>query len=85
MKEGHDFALAPPRDEDTLPIGELVLGHVHDLPPLASLVPGLGVRAALGFVDDELAPRYGTHFPVGAMLFLRLVPQKMAPMSHMSM
>jgi len=76
--------LDPSRNACSWPIPE-VAQRVHDLPAVASLVPGIGVRGAVGFVGEGLEDRYGTRFPVGAMVFVRLTPapMRMAP-SHMS-
>jgi hypothetical protein len=81
-KEGHDFGLMPPRDEEALPVGALALGHVHDLPALAGLVPGVGIRGAVHVVPEGLEDRYGTRFPLGVMIYLRMTPAAMSAGQH---
>jgi hypothetical protein len=58
-------------------VGDLALGYVRSFGPYAGLVPGVGLRASLDFVEQELAGLYGGRVPVGAMIFVRLRPQEM--------
>lgn len=78
QKSGHDFALEGPLEEERLPVAALVLGYARDLGTWHGVVPGVGVRAAVNAVPDELEPRYGAEFPLGAMVFVRLRPDEMA-------
>jgi len=77
VKSGHDFALEGPSEEDTFPVGALALGYIRDFGPWAGLVPGLGLRGAFNVVPSELEARYGTRFPLGGMVFVRLRPAEM--------
>jgi hypothetical protein len=76
-KTGHDFDLEMLEDE-ILPVGSLALGHVHPLPALGPLEPGLGLRGAVGLVDADLAAaRYGRRTVWGGMLYLQLQPARL--------
>ncbi|HKE16410.1 MAG TPA: hypothetical protein VKB80_16170 [Kofleriaceae bacterium] len=77
VKAGHDLALAPEMAEDTFAVGSLVLGYLHDFGAVGGLVPGIGARGALNLIGDDLAAVYGTHVPVGAMVFVRIEPAAM--------
>ena len=72
VKTGHDFDLA--MEELELPVANLSAGYVHALPAVGGVEPGLGVRAAVGVVPDDLETRYGTRTPYGAMIYLQLQP-----------
>ncbi|MCI0669964.1 MAG: hypothetical protein L0Y64_05850 [Myxococcaceae bacterium] len=76
-KTAHDFALATLPEDFALPVGSLALGYVRTFGPFAGLVPGAGVRGAVNMVGDELAALYGTHFPLGGMVYLYLRPEEM--------
>jgi hypothetical protein len=77
IKGGHDLALEAAMEEETFPVGNLVLGYLYDLDPVAGLTPGIGARGSLNVVGDDLAALYGTHAPLGAMVYLRLEPAAM--------
>jgi hypothetical protein len=77
VKAGHDLALAPDMEEETFPVGSFVLGYLYDFDAVAGLVPGIGARGSLNVIDDDLAALYGTHVPVGAMVYLRVEPVAM--------
>ena len=77
VKAGHDLALAPEMAEDTFTVGSLVLGFLHDFGAVGGLVPGIGVRGSANLIGDDLAAVYGTHVPVGAMVFVRVEPAAM--------
>lgn len=78
QKSGHEFALEGPLEEETFSVGALALGYARDLGSWHGLVPGVGVRAAINAVPEDLEFRYGTQVPLGAMVFLRLRPAEMA-------
>jgi hypothetical protein len=77
-KTGHDLVLPEELEHTAFSTGMLGLGYVVHLDPVASLVPGVGVRGSLGLVEAALEPFYGTRLPLGAMVFMQLRP---APMS----
>jgi hypothetical protein len=78
VKTGHDFALPDAMAEERFPVGALSLGHVHPLPAVGGVEPGVGIRGSLDFVDDDLAMRYGTNTPYGVMVFVQVQPDKLA-------
>ena len=75
VKTGHDFGLA--MEEAELPLANLSIGHVHPVRTIAGVETGLGARASLGIVDDDLEARYGTRTPYGAMIYLQVQPTPM--------
>jgi hypothetical protein len=81
-KRGHDFAMEGDMEEEALPVGGIALGHVHPVLTLGEFEGRLGARAAINFVDDALASRYGTDTPVGGMIYLQVVPRKVDQMRH---
>jgi hypothetical protein len=74
LKGAEEFGI---QQEGTFSVNNLVVGHVHALPHLASIEPALGVRASLNVVDENLEARYGTRVPFGVMAYLRVAPMKM--------
>jgi len=74
-KRGEDFGLEGALAETALPVGSVVVGHVHPLLARAGLEGRLGARAALNLVGDDLEARYGTRTPVGFMIYLQVIPQ----------
>jgi hypothetical protein len=77
-KSGHDLALGEPLDEGTYDLLAVSLGYLRNLPALVGIVPGLGLRAAGTYLPGALGPAYGgRRFPVGGMVYLRLVPKAM--------
>jgi len=73
-KRGDDFGMEGAMADTSLPVGSLVVGHVHPLLAWAGLEGRLGARAALNLVGDALEPRYGTRTPVGFMIYLQVIP-----------
>jgi hypothetical protein len=53
-------------------VGKLSLGAIHDFAIANHVSLGLGGLAAVNFVPDDLAPRYGGNNPIGTMGFVRL-------------
>lgn len=83
VKSGHDFALEGPAEEDTFPVGALALGYLRDLGSWQGLVPGIGARAAINVVGEDLEDRYGTRYPLGFVVYARLRPaEMMSGMQH---
>lgn len=76
LKSGHDFDL--PMEDLDLPVGAVSLGHVHPVIVAGDVEAALGVRGAIGFVDEDLEARYGTRTPLGVMAFLQVQPAAMA-------
>lgn len=81
-KRGHDFGMEGGMEDAALPVGAVALGHVHPVLALGDFEGRLGARAAVSFVDEALAPRYGTDTPVGGMVYLQVVPKTMEHDRH---
>ena len=76
-KTGHDLGLDTAMEDTTFTVGSLSVAHVHPLPAVGAVEPGLGVRGSLAIVDDDLEARYGTRTPLGVMAYLQLQPPRM--------
>jgi hypothetical protein len=80
QKSGHDLVLDPPLDAGLYDVTSVVLGYLRNFGPIAQVLPGVGLRASGNYLPAPLGPAYGNRrFPVGAMLYVRLLP---APMHH---
>jgi hypothetical protein len=79
QKTGHDLVLEAPLEEETFGVATLAVGYLRNLGPLGPLMPGVGLRAAVNLVPEQLSPIYGGRAPVGGMVFLRL---SAAPSKH---
>jgi hypothetical protein len=65
----------PLATNDDMLFGTLTLGHAHPVIRTGTLETSVGVLGSIAYVEDRLAPRYGTHTPLGAMAYLQLVPR----------
>ncbi|HWM86297.1 MAG TPA: hypothetical protein VNO33_10680, partial [Kofleriaceae bacterium] len=77
IKAGHDLALPEEMEEETFAVGSLVLGYLYDFADVGGMVPGIGARASVNLIGDELADLYQTSTPAGFMIFLRVEPAAM--------
>lgn len=77
QKTGKDLVLSPERAERVYDIASFVLGYIHDF-DLGPARFGLGGRASIAVISEDLSSSYGSRFPVGGMLFLRIKPPTMA-------
>ena len=75
-KSGHDLVLDPALDEETFGIASVALGYVYSFDPIGSMVPGLGFRFSVNFIEDDLEPFYGRKTPYGVLVYFRLWPAK---------
>jgi hypothetical protein len=55
-------------------VGELSLGYIRDVVRLFGATGGIGVMGTINRVPGDLAPFYGTHLPLGALVFFRIRP-----------
>ena len=55
-------------------VGEASAGYVREVIRGRGVTLGLGIRGTLNVVPESLAPFYGSRFPVGGSVFLRLRP-----------
>jgi len=74
-KRGHEFGMEGAMEDTAFPVAALAVGYTYPVLALADLEGRLGARAAVNFVGDALSNRYGTDTPVGAMLYLQIVPK----------
>jgi hypothetical protein len=63
-------------------VGMAVFGYAHRFKPFGSLVPLIGAAIDVGYVPDGLQPAYGTHFPLGAFVFIGIQPARMEMEQH---
>ncbi len=77
QKTAHDFALDGVDEHEVLPVGMLAVGYVREFGPYAKVIPGLGGRIAVNAVDETLGQLYGSRFPVGGIVFVRVRPADM--------
>ena len=73
-KTAHDLHLHDFADERVFPISSMSLGYIRELAVGRAVTTGLGVRASVNLVPKDLEVHYGSRFPVGGMIFLRLRP-----------
>ena len=73
-KSGHDLALPPALEEEVFPVKSLVAGYVFRLWSTNTFALGIGARAAINLIEDDLEPFYGTQEPAGYMVFLQFQP-----------
>ena len=77
QKRGEDFGLPAQMADVHLPVAELAIGHVHPLPAFEDLAPAIGARGSALIIDPSLESRYGTRYPLGAMVYLQIQPAQM--------
>jgi hypothetical protein len=63
-------------------VGMAVFGYAHRFEPFGSVVPLIGAAIDVGYVPDGLQPAYGTHFPLGAFVFIGIQPARMEMEHH---
>jgi hypothetical protein len=56
------------------PVGTLALGYTIHARPLRGWLPGLGARASVNFLPEDLLPVYGEENPMGFTVFVNLRP-----------
>ena len=68
---------------DRFDVGELTAGYVREIASVASGSLGLGVASTVNIVPASIESLYGSRFPLGATLFVRIRPGRMhgMPMS----
>jgi hypothetical protein len=66
QKDASDLSVAEPGLHT---VGELTLGYVFSLAPVANVAWGVGASGTLDVVGVELAHAYGGQTPVGGMLY----------------
>jgi hypothetical protein len=74
VKTGRALALPAEEANRKFDIRSVSFGYVREYGPIASLLPGIGVVGTVDLLDRELGAHYGTTWPLGGMVFLRLRP-----------
>lgn len=59
-------------------VGEISAGYIREIARGRGVTLGLGVRGAVNFVPEDLAPFYGSRHPLAGSVFLRLRPTHQA-------
>jgi hypothetical protein len=76
-KLGEDLVLTPALESEVFPVRSLVAGYVFRVSNDPRHFMGVGGRASLNFIDDDLGDFYGTREPWGYMVFVQLHPGAM--------
>ncbi len=71
-KSGEELVLPAGLHDDTFTLPSLAAGYLRNFPPFAGLLAGLGLRAAVAVVPEDLRPTYGTRTLLAGILYLRL-------------
>lgn len=58
-----------------LDIGALALGYVRSFGRVGAFGPGLGARATVNVIPEELRPFYGSRTPIGVIVYLQVRPR----------
>lgn len=75
QKGGHDLGLdGSAAEEGTYDLATLALGYTLHLPAFHQWLPGVGARASVNLVPEDLETLYGGRNPVGFTVFLTLRP-----------
>lgn len=78
QKTGRGLVLPAAEANRVFDIRSVSVGYVREYGPIASLLPGIGFVGTMNLIDRDLGEHYGTTWPVGGMVFLRLRPAEMA-------
>ena len=76
-KTAHDLALRGTDEDHVFDIVSGSAGYLRDLVSFAGVTGGVGVRGSISVIDERLRVRYGTTFPMGWMVYVRLRPSAM--------
>lgn len=77
-KSGETLVLDDPALSDRIfTVSTVGAGYVRQFAPFGSLVPALGVRAAVSFVPRDLESFYGSRSPTGIAVFASVRPRPM--------
>jgi hypothetical protein len=75
QKTGHDLGIdAPALDDEIFGVAALALGYTLHLPTFLQLLPGVGARASVSLIPEDLEPYYGARTPLGFTIFVTLRP-----------
>ncbi len=71
---GRELAVAEPGEQSVFDMSSLALGYIHEVELASAVAFGLGARGAVTAIGPSLEPFYGTRWPLGAMIFVRVRP-----------
>lgn len=77
QKSAQDLAVGSELDSQHYDVGELTLGFSREVMRARGLTLGASVLGTLNIVPESLEGVYGTHYPKGYAVFLRLRPDRM--------
>ena len=71
QKTGRELLL-PEKTNELYAVGSIAAGYIYYFGPYITLTPGLGVRASINPMEDDLSRYYGTQVAYGLMAFAQL-------------
>jgi hypothetical protein len=77
QKSAQDLVVADQSASRTFDIGALTLGYSREIMRARGLTLGASILGTVSTVPDGLAAVYGTRYPKGYAIFLRLRPDRM--------
>lgn len=77
QKSAQDLVVADGSALHRYDIGALTLGYSHEIMRARGLTLGASILGTLNVVPNDLASAYGTRYPKGYAVFLRLRPDRM--------
>ena len=84
QKSAQDLAVANESDARRYDISALTLGYSREIVRARGLTLGASILGTLSAVPSSLTPAYGTRYPKGYAIFLRLRPDRMHSAHGMS-
>jgi hypothetical protein len=86
QRTGRELAVPGSDEQSVFDMSSLALGYIHEVELAPSLTLGLGARGAVNAIGPALEPFYGTRWPLGGMIFVRVRPATMTmDQSHPNM
>jgi hypothetical protein len=77
QKSAQDLVVADESESRRFDIGALTLGYSREIMRARGLTLGASILGTVNVVPDALAAAYGTRYPKGYAIFLRLRPDRM--------
>jgi hypothetical protein len=77
QKSAQDLAVADESESRRYDIGALTLGYSREIMRARGLTLGVSILGTVNAVPDALVTAYGTRYPKGYAIFLRLRPDRM--------
>jgi hypothetical protein len=77
QKSAQDLAVADQSESRQYDVSALTLGYSREIMRARGLTLGASILGTLNMVPEGLAAAYGTRYPKGYAVFLRLRPDRM--------